>query len=202
MQILDVNGKVLYETQAVNLKELVETAIAGQANLATADLRYAVIGDANLKSARLTHADLRATMLHVSNLQYASLDGANLEGACLTSCSMYQANLRGANLKGARLPSPTVVLLANWGELSDQLTADLMLWDSLNHPNPSAFDKWAETGVCPYIAYKEVSRAANFHEKPSLWGKGKECKPYDLMKRVLAEKCPPWTDEQLAKFSK
>lgn len=194
MQILSVDGNVLYETQATNLKELVETAVARQVNLSTAELRYSIMGHVNLKGARLVRADLRDTMLNSSNLQYASLDDANLEGACLTSSWLYGTSLSGANLKGTRLPSPTMVLLADWRELSDQLTADLMLWDSLNHPNPKAFDDWAEGGVCPYSAYKEVSRAANFYEKRSLWGWGKECKPYDLMKRVLAEKCPDWKD--------
>jgi hypothetical protein len=92
-----------------------------------------------------------------------------------------------------------MVLLANWGKLSDELTADLMVWDSLNHPNPSSFDVWAKGGLCPYKDVK-VQRAANFQEKRELWGKGKVCPPYELMQRVLAEKCPHWTKEQEEKF--
>ena len=92
-----------------------------------------------------------------------------------------------------------MVLLADWSNLSDELTADLMLQDSLNHPDPDAFKIWADGGACPYSEVK-IQRAANFKEKRGLWGKGKVCPPYELMQRLLAEKCPPWTKEQEEEF--
>lgn len=93
-----------------------------------------------------------------------------------------------------------MVLLASWGEVGDQLCADLMLWDSTNHPDPTTFDKWALGGACPYADVK-VDRAANFKEKKALWSKGVATVPYQLMLRVLAEKCPAWTTEQTEAFA-
>lgn len=108
--------------------------------------------------------------------------------------------LRDADLRDADLPSPTVVLLAAWSDLSPQLTADLMRFDSDCHPDPEAFQRWADDGGdCPYSGV-HVQRAANFSEDRSLWGKGVPCRPYDLMVRVLAEKCPNWSKEQIEKF--
>lgn len=202
MQILDLDGKVLFEEDVLNETALVEMAAKRQVRLYRANLKNWYLAKINLKTADLRGADLRGAVLRYCDLRNVTLEGANLEAASLESSMLENAFLDGANFKNARLPSPTMMLLAWWNELSDQLTADLMLWDSLNHPDPNAFDRWAKDGICPYITYREVSRAANFREKSSLWGKGKECRPYDLMKRVLAEKCPDWTDEQLAKFSK
>ena len=81
-----------------------------------------------------------------------------------------------------------MVLLALWGEVSDQLCADLMVWDSLAHPDPTRFDKWVKTGICPYSGLN-VQRVANFREKKELWGHGKTDNQYSLMIRLLQEKC-------------
>jgi hypothetical protein len=164
----------IFEAEISSVKELVELAIKQKISLSWANLSW---------------ANLAGTNLSWANLSEATLSGANLSGA----------NLSEAKLSEANLPSPTMVLLAYWGELSDQLTADLMVWDSLNHPNPDAFKIWADGGACPYFAVT-IQRAANFKEKRQLWGKGKMCSPYELMQRVLAEKCPPWTKEQEEKF--
>ena len=94
--------------------------------------------------------------------------------------------VRSANLYGADL-SPTMVLLAIWGELSEQLTADLMLFDASAHPDQAAFQRWADGGPCPYEGIK-VQRAANFKESKKLWGTGKPDTIYNLMVRVLKEK--------------
>ena len=102
---------------------------------------------------------------------------------------LQEADLQGAVFdKDTKWPSPTEVLLACWGRLSDQLTADLMLFDSRCHPDPAAFDRWVAGGICPYFDCS-VTRAANFQEQKELWGQGVICRPFDLMKRVLEEKC-------------
>ena len=128
-----------------------------------------------------------ALLLAVS--QGADLSGADLSGAYLS----------GAYLKNAKLPSPTVLLLAYWEEVSPQLTADLMLYDASCHPDPDAFARWAAGGECPYSGV-HVERAAHFKERKELWGTGVSCRPYDLMVRVLAEKCPEWNEEKRAAF--
>jgi hypothetical protein len=169
------------------------------AYLSEADLRGAYLSGAYLSGADLSGADLRGADLRGADLSGAYLRGADLSGAYLSEADLSEADLRGAYLRGAYLPSPTAVLLAYWPDLSPQLVADLMLYDSTCHPNPKAFDKWAAGGPCPYNGVK-VGRAAGFQEDMALWGKGVPCRPYDLMVRVMAECCPEWDAEKRAAF--
>src|ERR1041385_7738461 len=162
-------------------------------------LEGAYLEGAYLEGAYLRGAYLRGAYLEGANLRGAYLEGANLRGAYLRGAYLRGAYLRGAYLRGAYLPSPTAVLLATWGDLSPQLVADLMLFDSTCHPDPSAFDRWAAGGKCPYSGV-HVERGAHFSEDRELWGKGVPCRPYDLMARVLAEGCPDWTAEQIAEL--
>jgi hypothetical protein len=161
------NGNVIYQDEAESFSALVRAAIKTNANLTSANLAYA-----NLTSA---------------NLRYANLASANLTSANLASADLWYANLSSADLTSANLPAPTMLLLAIWGEVSETLTADLMLLDSLAHPNPEAFKRWAEGGPCPYEGVK-VQRIANFKEQKHLWGKGKTDTIYNLMVRLLREK--------------
>jgi len=169
------------------------------ADLTRADLRDADLSDANLTGATLTGANLTR-----ADLRDADLSDANLTGATLTGADLSDANLTDATLTGANLPSPTMVLLASWGSLSPALTVDLMRYDAACHPDPARFDEWAvdDDGRCPYDG-TSVQRAANFAESRELWrehGNGPCPRPYDLMTRVLGEKCPEWTDEQRKAF--
>jgi hypothetical protein len=81
-----------------------------------------------------------------------------------------------------------MVLMAKWGILSKQLTADLMVYDSLSHPDPARFDKWARGSECPYSGVR-VQRAACFQENKQYWGLGKRRTPFYLMTKVIQEKC-------------
>jgi hypothetical protein len=200
------------DEEAETLRDAVVKAVVNRANLYGADLYGANLYGANLDGANLVRANLDGANLYGANLDGANLVRANLDGANLYGANLYGANLDGANLVranlvranlyGANLPSPTTVLLATWGDLSQQLCADLMLFDATNHPDPSAFDRWADgSGGCPYSDVR-VGRAANFTESKKYWGQGQPCRPYDLMVRVLAEKCPDWTEQQVAEFMK
>ena len=171
-----------------------------RANLCEANLSRANLCEANLSRADLCGADLSRADLSGANLSGADLSGANLSGANLSGANLSRANLSGANLCDARLPSPTIVFLALWGELSDDLTADLMVFDAACHPDPRAFDRWAARGRCPYDGVN-VERVANFREKRDLWQPERPiARIYDLLIRILAEKCPDWTAEQVAAF--
>ena len=113
--------------------------------------------------------------------EFDGLHGADLRGADLRD-----ANLRGADLRGASF-APTQILLANWGLLSDSLTADLMELDASAHPDRSAFDRWFGGGACPY-KNSNISRAVCFQEERKLWGKGKLPTIYEAMTRLFEEK--------------
>jgi len=112
---------------------------------------------------------------------------ADLTSANLTSANLTSADLTYADLRYANLTSPTMVLLANWtGDLTVELTADLMEYDASCHPDRTKFDDWAAGGSCPYDGVK-IQRAANFKEVKSLWGQGKLCGAYSLMMRLFTE---------------
>ena len=142
---------------------------------------------ANLQSANLRSADLRWANLQWANLQWANLQWADLQSANLQSANLQLANLRSADLRWANLPSPTIMLLAYWGCVSDELCADLMMYDASCHPSKKAFDVWAAGGSCPY-SHVNIQRACNFTEKKELWGRGKFHTPYSLMLRLFEEK--------------
>lgn len=115
-----------------------------------------------------------------------------LENKVRERANLAGANLVGANLAGAyydsrtRWPAISIVLLASWGEVSNELTRDLMRYDAAMHPDPSAFDQWVKGGACPLNEIL-VGRAASFVEKRHLWSPG-PVKPYGLFERLLAEK--------------
>ena len=212
MQLKNWLGNVIFESAVETVQMLLIAALASGADLRGADLRGADLRGANLYGANLYGADLRGANLYGANLRGADLRGANLYGANLCGADLYGANLRGAdlyganlygaNLRGANLPSPTAVLLANWGNVTEELCRDLMTYDASCHPDPTLFTKWAEGGPCPYSHIK-VERAAIFVEVKTLWKENLPlCRPYDLMTRLLAEKCPPWTVEQAEMFEK
>ena len=114
--------------------------------------------------------------------------GANLRGANLRGANLRSADLTDADLTGVQWPAPTSVLLAFWSDVSDQLCLELMRYDAANHPDPSAFDRWAAGGACPYAGV-HVQRSANFTERRGLWSPGPALSAYALMQMLLAEKC-------------
>jgi hypothetical protein len=156
--------------------------------------RATLIG-ANLIGATLIGANLIGATLIGANLSDANLSGANLSDANLSGANLSGANLGGANLSDANLPPPQMVLLAYWGDVGDELCTELMRYDCASHPTGSAaFAKWAESGECPYNGQR-VQRAARFQERRALWSPGPSLGAYELMARVLDEKCPGWRGE-------
>jgi uncharacterized protein YjbI with pentapeptide repeats len=134
--------------------------------------------------ANLSEANLRVANLRGANLSWANLSEANLRGANLS-----EANLREANLSEANLPAPTMVLLAAWGDLPDDLTRVLMRLDCSAHPDGrEAFDAWAAGGACPYED-ASVQRVALFAEKLWLWEFGPPPTIYECMRMVLEHCC-------------
>ena len=78
-------------------------AILTDANLICADLYCADLTGADLTGADLRSADLTGANLRSANLTGANLIGANLGVANLEGANLYNANLEGANLVGANL---------------------------------------------------------------------------------------------------
>ena len=91
-------GAVLFEDAAPTMRETVEAAIKGGANLVGANLVGANLGRANLDGAYLDGANLVGANLDGAYLGRANLVGANLDGANLGGANLGRANLDGANL--------------------------------------------------------------------------------------------------------
>ena len=153
-------------------------------NLEDCDLREIDLSGANLSRADLSRAYLSGAYLSGADLSRADLSGANLSGANLSG-----ADLSGANLSRAYLPSPSGILLANWGELSPELTAHAMNYDAWFHNAPEKFTIWSNGGSCPY-ADSKFQRACNFREKRELFNPSLPLmRGWDLMVAIIREKC-------------
>lgn len=81
-------------------------------DLASASLRYSLLGEILLTDADLHDADLEGADLHSADLSHAHLNRANLVGANLHDANLHKANLVGAVLTRARL-SGAVLQAAN-----------------------------------------------------------------------------------------
>jgi hypothetical protein len=153
-----------------------------------ADLSSADLSSANLRYADLRYADLRSANLSSANLSYANLSYADLRSAHLSYADLRSADLSSANLRYADLPSPTMLLLASWYQVSAKLTLKLMRYDAANHPEPTKFDEWAKGGDCPYADVK-WQRCATFQENRELWKPGKATKSaLELVLMLFKEK--------------
>ena len=136
------------------------------------------LSSADLSSANLSYADLSSANLSYADLSYADLSSANLRSA----------DLSYADLSYANLPSPTMLLLASWYQVSAKLTLKLMRYDAANHPEPTKFDEWAKGGDCPYADVK-WQRCATFQENRELWKPGKATKSaLELVLMLFKEK--------------
>ncbi len=186
--------------RSANLRsaDLSDADLSG-ADLRSANLRSANLSSVDLRSANLRSADLRSAYLRGANLSDADLSGAYLRGANLSDADLSGAYLSGANLSDADLssaylssvdlPAPTMMLLCNWGWVSDELCADLMRYDAENCPNgKELFYEWAKGGNCPYSDLK-IERAANFQERRELYKPGRARSALDLMISLIREKC-------------
>ncbi len=112
------DDRVLYELECESIKECVESAVKGGANLGGADLGGANLRGANLGGAYLGGAYLGGAYLGGANLRGADLRGAYLRGAYLGGAYLGGANLGGANLRGADLRGAD--LGENFGKLLDK----------------------------------------------------------------------------------
>jgi hypothetical protein len=205
------NGNVMREVEAEGLREAVLAIVKARESLVNAYLPGIDLSGSDLTSAKFSGADLSSANFSCSNLSNADLSDANLNHAIFGNTNLYgaslcrsdlsdsnlsvanlrSANLSDANLRKARLPSPTMVLMADWGKVSDELCADLMQFDAQCHGDPDKFTQWAIGWECPYSNVK-YQRAAIFVEKRKLWGKGKVCTPFNLMSRLMLEKTKGW----------
>lgn len=162
-------------------------------NFTDADLSKASFFRADLYGAVMSGANLSETNFIGATLSEANLSHANLTNATLKGATLSYADLTGAILVGAHLSSPPMMLLADWGQVSDELCMLLMRYDAANHPNGvAAFSVWARDPTaweCPYTDQK-IIRAANFRENAQLWNPNAPVlSAYELMVRLIRERC-------------
>lgn len=138
------------------------------ANLSRVSLKRADLYNANLQGANLIDTCLNRAVLSQVNLKNAYLENVDLRHVDLQNVNLKFTYLNRVDLRCSRLPSPTIMLLCDWGVVSDNLCLELMRYDASNHPNPILFDIWKENGNCPY-SYARVQRTANFKENRDVW---------------------------------
>ena len=184
-------GKGSLKTITEKAKADLSGANLSGADLTRADLTRADLSEANLSSADLTGADLTDANLSGANLSGANLSGANLYNADLSGANLTDADLSGANLSGADLefhqfPSIRLVSSIQLGELSDEITLELMRRDVYAHPKPELFNEWVKGGNCPY---QNEERCWFFSEKRALWKTGDPTiRDSDLIIAICKEK--------------
>jgi hypothetical protein len=113
LQIKTIAGSVLFESEAVSIRELILGAVKSgadlsranlsRANLSRANLSRANLSRANLSRANLSGTDLSGTDLSWANLSRTDLSGTNLSGTNLSGTDLSWADLSGADLSGANL---------------------------------------------------------------------------------------------------
>ena len=83
---------------------------------------------------------------------------------------------------------PVSVLRCWLGELSDNLTNELMHRDAESHPSPKMSREWAKGGPCPYSL--PVERMHHFEERKEAWvsGRWRRMKDRDLIRAIAKEK--------------
>jgi len=162
-----------------------------RANLRWANLTKANLTKANLTKADLSWADLSGANLSGANLSGADLSGADLREANLSAADLYKADLSGAYLIGAKIiftywPSITLLSSMPLGDLSDELTLELMRRDAYAHPYPEKFDEWALGENCPY---QNEETFWQFTVKRELWHRGNpQMADRDLILAICKEK--------------
>ena len=112
---------------------------------------------------------------------------ADLSDADLSHADLSGANLSRANLEFYQFPSIRLLSSIPLGELSDQITLELMRRDAYVHPEPDKFTIWAKKyGGCPY---QNEERFWHFQEKKELWKSGcPEMRDSDLIIAICKEK--------------
>jgi len=166
-----ING---YEIKpGANLRKAVLRGV----NLCWADLRKVDLREVDLREADLREADLRRVNLCRADLRDSSFIGADLRGAY-----MHDADLRGAGY------SVVQIMMASWGELSDDLTVELMRLDASALPNGEALmNDWTNGGSCP-LRMGGKDRVVLFKEKKRLWSPG-PAKPLWELWEMIAKEC-------------
>lgn len=142
-------------------------------------------------SADFFESFLVETSFHGATLRHASFEDARLIRCNLADVdTVHGAILYNADLRGTEFPSPTLMLLASWGSLSEALTQRAMAFDAASHPDPSAFVEWARAwgGMCPY-GVATVQRAVLFAQVRACYDPDVPApRVWDLFRDLLAEK--------------
>ena len=153
----------------------------GPTDLAGKDLSGIDLNNLPFRDAKLAGANLTGANLSGASFYFADLTGANLSGANLTGAKLTGADLREANY------SILIMHRIDWGELSDELTLELMRHNAEICGNKAMTD-WVKGGQCPFST-GNIQRLFYFNEKKELWKPGKpRLHNMELWKALCKEK--------------
>lgn len=191
------NNRILYEVDFSN--SILKNCTFENSNLTRSFFSFSILTSSVFKNCLLLETDfLKAEMQNSfllrcecigSNFSNANLINATLEHSNFSRCNFISSSLLNSSLKGSKIGSPGMFLLANWENLSEELTALAMAYDASCHHDKKLFEDWAKNGDCPY-ELASYERACFFNEKRSLWDS--DLKPpgaLELLIRIIKEKC-------------
>lgn len=110
-----------------------------------ADLSFADFTRANMSGCNFENANLTGAHLCAANLSGAFFMGADLTDAVLTDSNLTRATFFDSKLTFSQWPSLHLISSLDLGELSDELTAELMRREAWWHPEPDKFERWLKT---------------------------------------------------------
>lgn len=157
MKILSTNGLVLYEDDAMSIKECLVAAVQSGADLYGADLRGADLRDADLRGANLRRADLSDADIRDADLRGANLYGADFYDAKInwqspTLIAEILKRSAGVNVKKRKIAG-LVEVSTDWCwdkmlTLKDPLTkwalTELAKWIVEDDAHPEILDEYVE----------------------------------------------------------
>lgn len=148
-------------------------------------LEYNNVYTIDLNRVNLDGAFLNGVSLNKASLNKASLDEASLIGASLDEASLNGSSLDKASLINAKYQITNLLYSINWGELSDELTLELMRHDA-EIIGIDKMNEWSDGGKCPY---DNMYRDFKFAIKEKLWKAGKpKLRGLKLFKALCKEK--------------
>lgn len=99
LSIKNINGKIIFECHAVNMRDALQQAIKNKIRLWNAYLPNLDLSNMDLQFANLEGVILNNSNLYNANLTYAKLNGADLSWVNLCNANLSYTSLNYTNLK-------------------------------------------------------------------------------------------------------
>lgn len=199
MKIVDTYGNTIISGNYKSFRRMIEVCQKKGKDLLKADLHRS-----NFLNFKISDMSFSGSNIRRSNWKYAKFTNCKFRqcdfyetdftGTEFRNCSFYGSDLNGVHFNGTVMDGSSIIhalysvssiLKCNWGNLSPELTLELMRHDA-EFVGTKAMARWVKTGDCPY---RDCERDFYFTEKKSLWRKGKpKLRGVELFNALCEEK--------------